>query len=686
MKKCDVIIPVYNAPEYVKLCVYAVMKNTDMNALGKVYLMNDNSNSLTRNLLENLEKKYKEKVVLVNNENNLGFVKNVNKGIKLSMENKDSDCVLLLNTDCFIGNHTIEKMMKHIEKDEEIGLICPVSSNAANLTLDMLPGFSYMMMDQLLERKFSGMCFDACTVVGNCLMITKKCIEKTGYLDEIFGMGYCEETDYQFKAMEQGFKAKVSIDTYVFHKAEMSFNTTSTSREERYKKNVEIFWSRWKKQYDELMAKYSKNDPIKYINSHLDKKDKKVDYDIMFVLPFASKTSGGVRVIVDIINYLSFNGKKIGMLNLYPGDYNEIMAFNPATVNELDNLSSKLLVGTIYESLFFTRKLAEKLNSKVVYFSQGYEYVFDNGKNYGMVEMSFKMSDYIITVSEYLTRVYEDIFDIKSIPIVNGIDADLISTKKKGKNRTITMVLRNEPRKADYMILDILKSITTKFNDLTVNILINNKDMVLGVNNNDTVKINKIYGPISRAEIYSILENSDIFIDTSLSEGFGLMPLEAMSFGVVPIVSNSFGINDFIKHDENGIIINEVNDPAKYIEKIDKLLKDDKKYDKLSKNAYETGKKFDFDNVVEKYITTFDDIISGKIEPNKLEVTKNELDLLSNYVVSEEKYDKIISNSKTLFNEKAQHVRKRTKFKRWLKDFLKCNWGFFKGFFRIFKK
>lgn len=34
--ECDVIIPVYNAPEWVKLCVYAVIKNTSLNILNKL--------------------------------------------------------------------------------------------------------------------------------------------------------------------------------------------------------------------------------------------------------------------------------------------------------------------------------------------------------------------------------------------------------------------------------------------------------------------------------------------------------------------------------------------------------------------------------------------------------------------------------------------------------------------------
>ena len=91
-------------------------------------------------------------------------------------------------------------------------------------------------------NKFSGINYDACTVVGNCLMISQECISKVGYFDEIYGMGYGDETDYQFQAMSKGFEAKVALDTYVFHKAEMSFNTTNKKRSERIEKNRKIFF------------------------------------------------------------------------------------------------------------------------------------------------------------------------------------------------------------------------------------------------------------------------------------------------------------------------------------------------------------------------------------------------------------------------------------------------------------
>ena len=229
MAKCDVIIPVYNAPEYVEMCLFSLLNNTDEKSLGSIYLLDDKSDDITHNMLDNLQKKYKGKIKVIHNKKNVGFIKNVNSGFDLSKEKY----VMLLNSDCFIAKHTVEKLMSHMEKNSKIGLICPICSNAANLTLEMFPGFSYMQMDKLLEKKFSGINFDACTVVGNCLMISRDCLTKVGHLDEIYGMGYGDETDDQFQAMSKGFEAKVALDTYVFPKAEVSFNTTNKKRSER---------------------------------------------------------------------------------------------------------------------------------------------------------------------------------------------------------------------------------------------------------------------------------------------------------------------------------------------------------------------------------------------------------------------------------------------------------------------
>ena len=614
MKKCDVIIPVYKSPEWVKLCVYAVMKNTNEKYLNKIYLINDCNDELTINCLKNLKKKYGTKIIIEQNEKNMGFVKTTNKGLKLS----NADYALLLNTDCIVSEGTIEKLIWHMEQDKKIGLICPISSNAANLTLEMFEGFSFSQMNSLLEHKFKGERFDACTVVGNCLMISKECLDKTGLLDEAYGMGYGEETDYQFKAMSKGFSAKVAIDTYVFHKAEVSFGT-SKEKQERLSKNRELFFSRWGEEYNKLNSMYIKNDPIKYIKDKITEEDKSIKTDTLFYLNGIVQNAGGVHVVVDIVNYLSINNQNVNILYDIMGDYQEIMLFKPISSSNIDNVSSKKIVSTIYSSVYSAKEIAKKKNMKLISFVQGYETYFENGSVYGITELSYKLPNAILTISNYLKDELKNVFGKESTLIKNSINYDLIHSKNNNnKIKTITIVLRNSVMKGDWILLDIIKKINNNFNNLEINVVYMDEYICFPEITNSTIKLNKILGPVSRLDIISLMQKTDVYIDASLSEGFGLTALEAMTAGAVAIVSNSRGINDYIINDVNGYVIDEVNNSDKYIECLNVLISDKNKFKEFKKYNESLCEKFDIDFAANEYIEYFNSNDIFNLIPERL--------------------------------------------------------------------
>lgn len=670
MSKCDVIIPVYNAPEYVDMCIFALFNNTKEEDLGTVFLLDDNSNEMTHNLVDNIGKKYPKKVKVIHNKENLGFIKNVNKGFSMCKEKY----VLLLNTDCFVAKNTIGKLMGHMEKNKKIGLICPICSNAANLTLEMYPGFSYMMMDELLEKKFKGINYDACTVVGNCLMISKACIDKVGYLDEIYGMGYGDETDYQFKSMEKGFEAKVALDTYVFHKAEQSFNTTNKKRSERLEKNRKIFFDRWGKQYYKLLAEYNKNDPIEYIKNNITEEDKIPDLDYTFVLPQMGKGLGGVIVVTELVNYLSILGIKINMLNLYPGEYNEIMIFNGLIPNQIEKFKSKYLVATIFDSIFFAKKLAEKMNSKIIYLSQGYEFMFVNGARYGEVEASFWLADHVITISEYLEDNYKKLFNIDPIKISNGVNYNILHLDKKtsGERKKIIMNLRNEGLKGGAILNDIIKKLTIELNDIDITVINNSKKYDFCVNNNETINLDIITGPVPKLDVYKLLREADILVDASFSEGFGLVPLEAMCTGTIPVVSNSLGNVEYCVDNKNSILVDQVNNPDVYVERIKEIINDEKKLESLRKNAIETAAKFKFEDTINGYYKALNGILSGKIKSSKRKLTKKEEEKLNKYLLSEYRYKRIVLACKNNYVKNGGSTRMHN-FKTIAKEFIKTS-------------
>ena len=119
---------------------------------------------------------------------------------------------------------------------------------------------------------------------------------------------------------------------------------------------------------------------------------------------------------------------------------------------------------------------------------------------------------------------------------------------------------------------------------------------------------------MTRDKIAKALREVDIFIDSSLHEGFGLLPLEAMACGATIIVSDSGGINQYLKNNENGIIIKEVNNPDCYLNALEILSDDREKLKQLKVKALKTSEQFDFNKLASRF---FKEIGYEKSEEDK---------------------------------------------------------------------
>jgi glycosyltransferase involved in cell wall biosynthesis len=61
-------------------------------------------------------------------------------------------------------------------------------------------------------------------------------------------------------------------------------------------------------------------------------------------------------------------------------------------------------------------------------------------------------------------------------------------------------------------------------------------------------------GFVSEEEKFKLLSLSDIFVSTSIHEGFGLVFLEAMTCGLPVVAYDCGGQVDFLRHDETGFL------------------------------------------------------------------------------------------------------------------------------------
>jgi GT2 family glycosyltransferase/glycosyltransferase involved in cell wall biosynthesis len=244
----DIILGVYNKPALAYDCIGSLLQNTRY-PNWKALLIDDAGDSFTQKMLADCAKG-DPRIQLIRNPENRGFIGTYNYGMQLSR----ADYVLLLNSDTILTPGWLDKLVAHAESDPQIGMVNPLSNELANLSLPMAPGASYLAMNAFLERHHAGECFDVVTCVGFCLLIRRAALEQLGFLDEVFGTGYCEDSDLHMRLTTHGWRGVVAADTYIYHMSHGTFGTAAANAS--YQKNIQIFRQRWGAQYDKALRAF----------------------------------------------------------------------------------------------------------------------------------------------------------------------------------------------------------------------------------------------------------------------------------------------------------------------------------------------------------------------------------------------------------------------------------------------
>ena len=105
--------------------------------------------------------------------------------------------------------------------------------------------------------------------------------------------------------------------------------------------------------------------------------------------------------------------------------------------------------------------------------------------------------------------------------------------------------------------------------------------------------------------LYKFIQKSDIFVHTSLFEGFGNIILEAMACGVPVIATDCpFGPREIINNGENGILV-PVSDEVALAKALKMVLENKEARDRFVENAYKRLSEFTPEKMVRSYEDVF---------------------------------------------------------------------------------
>lgn len=259
----DIIIPVYIGLKETQECILSVLET--LPDWAELIVINDASpeveltNWLRKSALDNNFK-------LLENDQNLGFVTTVNRGMKLNL-NRD---VLLLNSDAEVANDWLDRIHDAAYSRERIGSITPFSNNA---TICSFPNFceDNELLFNLNVKQIDGQfetygkennLVEIPTGVGFCMYMRRDCLNQVGYFnEEAFGRGYGEENDWCQRAKKAGWPNYHQLNVFVYHKGGVSFTEEQNPRKQAAMKIL----SKLHPNYTKDVRDYITLNPIKHM-------------------------------------------------------------------------------------------------------------------------------------------------------------------------------------------------------------------------------------------------------------------------------------------------------------------------------------------------------------------------------------------------------------------------------------
>jgi glycosyltransferase involved in cell wall biosynthesis len=208
--------------------------------------------------------------------------------------------------------------------------------------------------------------------------------------------------------------------------------------------------------------------------------------------------------------------------------------------------------------------------------------------------------DYVICNSKFTKKNFLRVYQRQSTYyIYPGIDLTYFNTKRT-KKKYFFVLCRLTKFKNVHIAIEGMKNIRNQDYKLIIGGEGEEKSNLIALTKrlNLSDRIHFI-GQVPFTKLHKLYAEAKLVLFTSYNEPFGLVPVEALACGTPVIGSNSGGLKETIKHNYNGVLLDDMN-PDNLGETINELLADFDKYSTLQKNARKSVESFSWDQHVSR--------------------------------------------------------------------------------------
>jgi GT2 family glycosyltransferase len=247
--KVVVLIVSWNSKKFIDKCITSVQASdyqTD------IIVVDNNSADKSDVYIKN---KYPFACVIQTGDN-LGFTGGVNRGIK-EANKKKPDYIFLLNPDAYIAPSCIRELVNEMERDTNIGMVCPKIYYAnpsnkiwfAGSDIEWNKGLTPHKGENEIDK---GQYDKICTidrVCGCAVLINVKNLKTVGLFDNEYYL-YFEEVDLSMRFLKNGFTIKYIPSAKCWHAVSSSSGGFFSPLYNYYMtRNNLLFMSKYGKQY-----------------------------------------------------------------------------------------------------------------------------------------------------------------------------------------------------------------------------------------------------------------------------------------------------------------------------------------------------------------------------------------------------------------------------------------------------
>jgi GT2 family glycosyltransferase len=255
--KIDILIPAVNN-SYFTCALIKSIKNTTKIPFNIIYIDNGSEASEFNNVLISLQD---INHLIIRNHQNLGFVKAINQGLKLST----AEYICFQNNDTLVFDNCFERLIKHLDNLPNVGIISPIASEGGGKQgIEILKSrwswldkeisridlcrSSHADINNFLYQRFQNQATEVNTSLAFfSVVMSRRTFERIGYLDERYGLGLYEDDDYCQRIVSAGLKLYIALDVYVWHLASTTFKSIYSDNKimNLLIENQKIFEDKW---------------------------------------------------------------------------------------------------------------------------------------------------------------------------------------------------------------------------------------------------------------------------------------------------------------------------------------------------------------------------------------------------------------------------------------------------------